>query len=499
MSLLPKPLLLLIGLQVKATVRRWGRGLRRPRGVIALVGTLGLLLLFLLPAIISPRSLGGRVPEAVSVDATSAAPSDLGPFIVLGIILLSILGTPADRALVFSRAEVDMLFPGPFSRRQLLLYNLARRFLPIVVISLFLGVVGRRFAGSIGAGVVGMIMLMVFVNLTTVAAALASQLLGEHRFRVLRRLLLAVVIGGVAAGSWWLARQESLDPLAAFRAFTASVPGRLVALPATPFARTLAADGLWAALLPWGLIALAINVALLVVTIRLDANWLEASSESSRKLHERLQRARSGGAASAAPARFAAVRVPMPPRLAGVGPLAWRQVTSAVRGSGRSLWMFLVVAVAVSVPLLLAGGLSESVLVGVRAAGPIVLGYLSFFAPQILRLDFRGDIDRLELLKALPVSAISMAIAQTVVAAGVVTALQAALFGLLLSFTALLLDRNVSRRRGRTVRQVLDQSSVGGVNSAKTRITAAYVPPPLSTATVDAPGGGSAATAGKAS
>ena len=78
-------------------------------------------------------------------------------------------------------------------------------------------------------------------------------------------------------------------------------------------------------------------------------------------------------------------------------------------------------------------------------------------------------------------------------------ALQAALFGLLLSFTALLLDRNVSRRRGRTVRQVLDQSSVGGVNSAKTRITAAYVPPPLSTATVDAPGGGSAATAGKAS
>jgi len=78
-------------------------------------------------------------------------------------------------------------------------------------------------------------------------------------------------------------------------------------------------------------------------------------------------------------------------------------------------------------------------------------------------------------------------------------ALQAAMFGLVLSFTALLLDRNVSRRRGRTVRQVLDSSSVGAVNSSKTRITAAYVPPPMSTATVDAPGGGSAATAGKAS
>jgi hypothetical protein len=73
-------------------------------------------------------------------------------------------------------------------------------------------------------------------------------------------------------------------------------------------------------------------------------------------------------------------------------------------------------------------------------------------------------------------------------------ALQAALFGLALSFTALVLDRNVSRRRGRTVRQVLDPSSVGGVQSTRTRITAAYVPSPASTATTDRPGSAAAAS-----
>ncbi|MGC3971554.1 MAG: hypothetical protein QM775_30685 [Pirellulales bacterium] len=60
----------------------------------------------------------------------------------------------------------------------------------------------------------------------------------------------------------------------------------------------------------------------------------------------------------------------------------------------------------------------------------------------------------------------------------------------MLSFVALVLDRNVSRRRGRTVRQVLEPSSVGGVQSTKTRITAAYVPAPApaSTATSERPG-----------
>ena len=63
-------------------------------------------------------------------------------------------------------------------------------------------------------------------------------------------------------------------------------------------------------------------------------------------------------------------------------------------------------------------------------------------------------------------------------------ALQAAALGGVLSFTALLLDRNAARRRGRTLRQVVEPPSAN-VNSSKTRITAAYVPSPASTATAE--------------
>ena len=63
-------------------------------------------------------------------------------------------------------------------------------------------------------------------------------------------------------------------------------------------------------------------------------------------------------------------------------------------------------------------------------------------------------------------------------------ALQAAALGGVLSFTALLLDRNAARRRGRTLRQVVEPPSAN-VNSSKTRITAAYVPSPASSATAE--------------
>ncbi|MCE9607173.1 MAG: hypothetical protein K8U03_19990 [Planctomycetia bacterium] len=66
-------------------------------------------------------------------------------------------------------------------------------------------------------------------------------------------------------------------------------------------------------------------------------------------------------------------------------------------------------------------------------------------------------------------------------------AIQGATLGAVLAFTALLLDRNFVRRHGRAVPRKNDSGSAVPGSSARTKITAAFVPPPASTAAIDIP------------
>ncbi|MCO6044671.1 hypothetical protein NG895_12205 [Aeoliella sp. ICT_H6.2] len=102
------------------------------------------------------------------------------------------------------------------------------------------------------------------------------------------------------------------------------------------------------------------------------------------------------------------VRFRVPPRLTGIGPLVWRQTLGASRYAGGLCTAMAVPAALAMVPLF-APVTSE-------AAFLSVVGGLAFYTflllPTALKFDFRRDLDRIAMIKALPVSSLGTAIGQ---------------------------------------------------------------------------------------
>ena len=107
------PALLKLGtLRLGGTLRRLGRAFKSVRG--ALLAAFGLLILVLL-------MLPTFSPQYLRSDP--AVVRTVAPLAILLFCLMSLLTAP-DKAINFSMAEVEFLFPGPFTRRELLLYKL---------------------------------------------------------------------------------------------------------------------------------------------------------------------------------------------------------------------------------------------------------------------------------------------------------------------------------------------------------------------------------------
>src|SRR6185503_17174873 len=110
-------LLKLMRFQARSVVRRIFRGAKTPRGAVFLF----------LGSIIFVMWFGGTLVNAFIIPR--ADPSQVSlyfPLAMLGFCVMTLITSAGDRAIAFTPAEVDFLFPGPFSRRQLLIYKIVR-------------------------------------------------------------------------------------------------------------------------------------------------------------------------------------------------------------------------------------------------------------------------------------------------------------------------------------------------------------------------------------
>jgi hypothetical protein len=189
--------------------------------------------------------------------------------------------------------------------------------------------------------------------------------------------------------------------------FQVSWIGLALLAPFSIFAKTFYATASLDLLL-WGSLAVGINASLLTLCIRLDANFIEVAASASQRRYSRWQQVkRTGMIWSIEP--VARWRLPQPRHLGGVGPIAWRQLTTALRTTSRPFAMCLAIAV-VSGPALLTNtlGISLPTRLSLILCGTLLL------LPKTLAFDFRGDVDQLNHLKSLPLRPIVIATGQLV-------------------------------------------------------------------------------------
>jgi hypothetical protein len=399
------PLLVLYRLQSRAVFRRLVGNLRSVKGVFLALFGVAVIGLWLAPslwqAMRSPRTDPRVVQDAV-------------PILLLATCLLQAFTSGGDRAIAFTPAEVDFLFPGPFTRRQLLAYKVAKTIAGMLFSATILSIVLLQHAAHWSQAWVGLFLAMFFLQLVGMCVTLVGQSVGERAYTRWRKVALAIVIVGIAVAVLPSMTTQGARPgfFEVARTFRASRVGSIALAPLEVFGRLFTAETWWPTGLMYTGLALAIDAVLLAVVFYLDADYLEAAATRSAVVYDRLRRIRQGGVMAAAAGRGGKARgaIPTLPFAAGAGPIAWRQATSALR-SGRGMLMMLLLLAVAAGPAIWAARASESN-VSVTAVG--AMAWITIIVGAWLRFDFRGDLDQLDYLKSLPIAPWAVAAGQLV-------------------------------------------------------------------------------------
>jgi len=409
-------LLFLVRLRWRAMFRKAGRGLSTVRGALLFLLGLALFILWLVPPLLmSFRGEKGNIEMFQSIM----------PLGMLGMCVFSLMTSAGERAIYFSPGEIEFLFPGPFSRREVLAYKLLGTVLNVLLGSLIFSMFAVRFTSMWLAAYIGVALSLIFIRYFTMAAMIVGETMSQRAYTRARRVLLTAVGVLIAMGAGQVMsmrndmRGENFMVLLRESAWL-----RYVLLPLEPFVRTVTAPT-FPNLLGWATVCVAINGALFFVIVWLDAEYRETAIRVSKRIYTRIQSAQRSGMASAG-VTVGKRRIPAWPWFGGAGPIAWRQTVNVARNSRSMLMIMVLLSVAIGIPAMRGGGENTSVVAPVLT----MIIWLTVMLSMMIRFDFRADIERMDWLKALPISPMSMAVGQLLVPVLMCTAMQGLLIAL---------------------------------------------------------------------
>jgi Putative ABC exporter len=420
---MPAALWTLLRLHFRGVFRRTMRGLRTPRGLVFLLLGLFVMFAWLVPTIYGAVKMRRTEPIDVRIAA---------PFAILAFCFGNLITSFGENAVAFTAAEVDFLFPGPFSRRSLLGFKIVKSSLGTIFTSIIFTAMMLRYSPAWLACFVGIWLTIQFMQLFAMAVVMIGQTVGERIYGAARRgvalALAGIVVVALAPN---LAAGLQHDPMQLMRQVHATIAGRILLAPFDVFARAFTAQRLYPDLAIWGGGALLINLLMVAIVIGLDANYLETAAAVSQRRYERIRRARRGGAGLVGAAEKASFRVKPLPWLGGAGPVAWRQLVTALRSSRNVLIMLAMMTVVASVVLVNHHG--SKVLTHPRdkytdLASLIGMGiWINLWFVAMLRFDFRDELDRMDVLRSLPIRPAAVALAELIAPVLVLTVVQVAL------------------------------------------------------------------------
>src|SRR5450432_956267 len=220
---MPTALWTLLRLHFRGTFRRMLRGVRTPRGLTFLI--LGILMLFgwLGPALYRAIKMPRADPQIVRTVA---------PFAILGFCLSNLFASFGEKAIVFSGAEVDFLFPGPFSRRSLLGYKILKTALGTTFTTMVFSVMLLRYSGSWIACAVGIWLTIQFMQLFAMSVIMLGQTVGERAYSGTRKfVLIAAAALAIIAVAPKLATHLHNSPIEIMKQIHATMIGQVLLAP----------------------------------------------------------------------------------------------------------------------------------------------------------------------------------------------------------------------------------------------------------------------------
>lgn len=410
----------LMRLRAGGMYRRLARSMKTVQGLAFVLMAFAVFLLWVAPLIVFPV-----LPANLRTIPFSTLTELIAPALFGACMLTILLGD--DKTIRFQPAEVDFLFPAPFSRRDLLAYKLIESVFGAAVAGAFFFVWLIPHVPHPVAAYLGSFLALLFVQLFQMVFVLSSETLSHKLSGVDKRYIygtLAVVF--VLAAAQVYAILAAGDIWAAWQRFRGEPLGMVLFAPFEAFSRLILAKRLWPDIALWTAVTLAINAALILIVLRLDKAYLDAALHSSQRFAAMVERVQRGGllAIWGVPLRW---RLPAPPRWGGVGPILWRQTTHAMRSLPTLLSMGAVVLFVLVAPQVFLQKIDTPLFEAMSVALMAAVFQLTLIFTMMLRFDFRGDLDQIDWLKTLPVSSLAVAVGQLIVPTLIATIVQASL------------------------------------------------------------------------
>ena len=400
-------LLRLLAMRMRGGLRLRLMQLASLRGVLFLVALGGIIWLAI--------GTGQTVPtETLFAGANLDSPAirtqieTFMPLGMFGMTLLTVLLSTGP-SFHFSPTEINLLFVGPFSRRDLLIYKFIAYATGAALSAAFIAPFAQFQTGSALSAFTAAFLTLVFVQLSSAAVGMAWQSFEGNRLARLKWPATALVcaIALAAMTHAWLVPDRSISGL--LSDVRHSWIGTVILLPYIVFAELFLARAVFPDLALWAAIAILINVVLLWAVIKLDRHTSEASLREHTRLSDRWERMRQGGSFWATErSEISSIRTA--PMLGGLGPIAWRQAIKAVRNSSKLIVIFILGA-ACAGPLTSMAGISVTSDHGLV----MIFFFFCFILPRTLICDFRGDLSRMETYKTLPIAPWRICMGQLVV------------------------------------------------------------------------------------
>ena len=415
-----RSLFLLMRLRLGGLLRRSKKTLTRPKGIVMAVITAMLFVPWLFSIVMTARINVKPPLEQIRLFAP------LGLFV---FTIGSLLFSAGEQALYYSPAEVTFLFAGPYRKRQILGYKLFTMVLLCLFSALFFALTSAMISPSLMSAFVGSFFLILFLQALQMVLGLAGSTLGALAWNRGRRLIAfgLVAVVGVAIAS--VGRELSgLGLLEVLQKVERSPVTSTILIPFRWFVLAFTAERVWPDLVQWSALCAALDLVLLGLVVALDASYLEAASTASARRFARLQRLGGGGGGVRSmgkrPTGRFRFRPPDPPWWGGVGPNFWRQMTSALGDPGRLIGVLIMITM---VPMLMVfvvpANPRQAAVLSYVCLG--MIAWMSIVLSMLVPFDFRGDVDLMEELKALPIPPNRLALGQLLTPTLIATSIQA--------------------------------------------------------------------------
>ncbi len=389
-----RSLLLLSKLRFQAQLRKLRRTLSTPKGFLMALVAVSFFSLTLLPYLLS-RNLPRAVPE----EHLPVVTWFMHPAALFAFWVFSLVGSHFKSPIAFSMPEVEFLFPGPFTRHELLIFKLAVSMLGTLGFAILMPLVLPMVWGP--AALVGIWLALTFMQWSTILLTLGASWLGT-RYRLVLALVVLVFVSLTGLSLWNAgALDQNLSLHQQLLAVEGSWAVRAALAPFAVFSRVMTSESL-PELSAFALPAAAMNLLAAVAILALDRVFLEASLEASQRRYEIMERLkRSGGLPTVAGRSRPRMGLTTFPRLHGAGTIAWRQSLEMFRSSGRMLLALPAAIIPMAVLATLSSRRSGMPPEALVIAITLMIG---FMITTMMQLGLRNDLDHVDVIKSLPIS-----------------------------------------------------------------------------------------------